>query len=392
MFRRTLILLMLGAMLLFSMVAAVPLLANSAPPRWYGDKAGVPLPGSSSQVHVRKETLRFDVKGDDGAYGKARVSARYEMENAGPALTDFPVLFVIEDAGGSERNLKVTWKGAAVEAQPLETNALSQQEQAEVSSAWGALRTVMDPVTGEKQTMQDYFGQHELHFVQFALDLPAGLTATLEVSFDQTAAADRTARIHPLYHYQYLILPAKSWASFGPLEVAVRAPGPEKAFFASNLPMTYDGAEYKASFPGLPPEDLAFSFMSKRGLVGSMVTTGPYYLFAFGLLLIIAGLLGWGIGWLAGLIRHKGWSVGAAVAGALLVGSLLDILGSFAIMGMLPALSDQNYGVAFAAVGQSLVAVPFTTLAAIIVAIRHHRRVVAAVGAPPAGSRAGSAQ
>ncbi|HYG57453.1 MAG TPA: hypothetical protein VD902_05240, partial [Symbiobacteriaceae bacterium] len=208
----------------------VTALANSAPPQWHGDKGGVLVPGTSGEIHVLGEELRFDV---EDSLATAQVSARYEMANRGPAVGEFPVVFVYQGTGSA---VKVTWNGQPLEAAPV---LLDEQAAAATRAAWTAMDTVVDPVNGEVYSSADFFGHDELGFVQFALTMGAGETGTLEVSYKHTAAEDRTRHAHRLYHYQYLLLPAKGWASFGPLEVRVKAPGAGAAFFASTIPMTW---------------------------------------------------------------------------------------------------------------------------------------------------------
>jgi hypothetical protein len=340
------------------LLTAAPAAANSAPPRWAGDKPGVVLPGSTSQVHVTGETLRF-VLADD--LKTADVTAHYDMENRGPALTGFPVVFVIQDVAAGDRTVAVTWNGQPVTAAPISQHELSAAQAEEMNKAWTAMDTVIDPVTAQRYDFNS-FGSAAMRYVQFALDLPAQGKGALEVSFQQAAGTDRTRHVNEIFHYQYLLLPARGWASFGPLEIAVKAPPAAQFFFASTLPLQRQGDEYRATLPGLPEENLAFAVMSRRGLIGGLADPGPYYWMVFGLALIGAALVGYGLGRLARRIRTRGWAVAVGMLAGVLVGGILDLLIVFGLIGAMPALGNQSYGNVFVGVGQALVAIVVTTV------------------------------
>lgn len=364
-FKMSLVALLVALLLaVFSGVAA----ANGGPPTMAGDKSGLLLPGKSSQMHVVREHLSFDLADH---LGRATVTARYDMANRGEALKDFAVIFVWQARSGTNPSPSVTWNGQPVTSQILDLSPLSGAELQQMQTAWTAMNQVADVLTGEMVAFHPYEGNLEVQFLGFRLDVPANSAGVLEVRYEHSAAMDRTGYLHPVYAYQYLLLPAKSWASFGPLEIEVKAPGPDAALLASNLPLQWDGDAYRASLPGLPDQNLAFSVMSRKGVIGSWVTPAPYYWLSFLLLLIAAALLGLGLGWLAGFIRHRVWAVLVALAVALTGGGLLVFALSFGVMALFPALSDQGYGVAFAALGETVVG---TTLAAVLASVSAGRR------------------
>ena len=363
---------MLMAVLLIAQLSGLgqeSALANSAPPRYDGGKSGVLLPGESSQVHVLNESLSFDLAESLSA---ATVTARYTMENRGEALRDFPVLFVIQDRDGyeGERPVTVTWNG-----QMLPVTLLGEQEAAgakaeEVRQAWGAMEATFDPVTGAFYT-EPFYGTPGLSYLQFPLNLAAGAGGVLE-TYHHAAAEDRTRYAHRLYHYHYLLSPAKGWASFGPVEIRIKAPGPKQAFFGANLDFTYIDGEYRAELPGLPDENLAFGVMSREGLIGGMVQPGPYYWMAFVILLAAAWLVGQGFGRLAARLRiqSRGWVIGIGVLGGALLGGLVDAVLVPLIFALFPALGGEGYGLAIIGFIQWFVAVLVTIITAGVVAGR----------------------
>jgi hypothetical protein len=352
--------------------APVPAAANSAPPSWHGDKGAMLLPGSSSQVHVKRETLTFDVA---GGLERALVTARYEMENRGGALPDFAVVFVVEAAGETAvKSLVASWNGQPLASGEVVPQGLTAEQMQQMEQSWGALTTVIDPVTGEQYSSKDFFGNNGLHFAGFKLNLAAGATGTLEVQYSHTAARDRSKHAHDLYFYQYLLSPAKGWASFGPLEIRIRNLTQKQAYFSSNLPFQFEGGEYVARFDGLPQENLSFGVMSRKGLFLGMADTGPYYLISFLLFLVAAGLVGWLIGWLFGSIRNRGWAMAGSIAGGLVLGGILDLVLAFGMMALFPALTGSyGYGGVFLAFGEMLLGVPLTTVIAGILGSRRNR-------------------
>lgn len=356
-------------------LAAGGALANSAPPLLRGDTTGVLLPGSSNQMHVKREQLRFDLVKE---LDQAKVTARYEMENRGGALSGFPVVFVVQQGYGIQEPLKAIWDGKPLNVAPVATEQLNAEQLRQMATAWTAMDVIIDPVTGDQYSNKDFFGPKNLQLFQFKLDVPAGASGALEVKYTHHAAEDRNRHAHWIYHYQYLLLPAKGWASFGPLEITVKPAGGD-LYFASTLPLQLEGGEYRATFPGLPDQNLAFGVMSKQGLVGNMADPAPYYGFSFVVLIALAVLVGIGAGWLSARVRRRGWAIATGVAAGAVVGGFADMLLAFGVLALLPALRDQGYSNAFVGIGQFMVALPVTmVVAGVTAAIRHRRRWAAA--------------
>lgn|GEM_PF-6810998 len=88
--------------------------ANAAPPRVGGDTGGPLLPGTSDQVQVVGEVLRFDLHPD---LGTATVTARYTLKNRGPGLEAQPFVFVVQDSGDSA-GLTASWQGSPWRSRP----------------------------------------------------------------------------------------------------------------------------------------------------------------------------------------------------------------------------------------------------------------------------------
>lgn len=371
-FSRFSVLVMAVSLLLVAMAGSAQ--ANGGPPRISGDKGGVMLPGSTNQVHITAESLQFDVADD---LRTADVTARYAMANRGGELRSFPVVFVWQNGRPGGQPPAVTWNGEPVASRQVETTGLTQPQLQQMAQAWSAMDSLIDPVTGQGYSDPEYVWSDRIGYLVFDLNMAASSTGTLEVRYRHTAAWDRTRYTHDVYSYQYLLLPAKGWASFGPLEIRVKAPGPERTFFASTLPLRWEGGEYRGEFPGLPEQNLAFSFMSRRGIIGHVAKSGPYYWFSFALVLVGAVLAGLGIGRLCGRLRSRAWAISSGLFAGIVGGGVLNLIMVFGFMALIPALSRQGYDYLFIGIGQWLVAMPLTAALAGIYAGKWQRRLSA---------------
>lgn len=334
--------------------------ANSAPPRTLGDTGGPLLPGTSDQVHVLSERLSFELEPD---FQAARVTARYELENRGGDLAGQPFVFVIQ-AAADDLDVTATWLGAAVPVEEVDPAQFSPAEVQEMESAWTTVDTWIDPVSGEPYGDREWFGSVGLRYYRFAVDLPAGAAGELQVAYTQSGARDRTLHAHPVYHYQYLLLPARGWASFGPLEIRVSALAWAHYYFASNLDFRQENGQYVANYQGLPEENLAFAVMDRSGILFGLTQPGPYYWMGFAILLALAGAIGAGIGWAAGFIPHRGWAIAAGALAGLLLGGFLDLLLAVVVLQTFPPLRSQSYGLYLVGIGQGLAGAVLTAVVA----------------------------
>lgn len=350
--------------------------ANSGPPRWTGDKAGALLPGRSSTIHVAQEHLRFAMA---ESLAETQVTARYLMENRGNQPEQVELIFVIQDWGPGwlqASDPTFTLDGERLTSVPVPSEALPEAAQREMAAAWGAESQVIDPVTGERYDLDPYGGgDGRLLYHQASFPLAAGERKELAVSYYQQAGFHKNRYAHPIYHYQYLLLPAKGWASFGPLEIEVVAPPASKAFFRSTLDFTYRDGAYRASFPTLPEQNLTFAFMSRAGMIGGLVTTGNYFLLAFLLLLPLAVLVGIGLGQLTGRIRSAGWARFVAVLAGLLLGGLIDLALLALLYSLSPVIRGAGYATLFIGVLQLFLLAPISAVAASVAGGRLHRRL-----------------
>lgn len=344
--------------------------ANSAPMSDFGDLGGLLIPDSSTQIHVTGELLRFELR--DGL-GEAAVTARYTMENRGGAVSGLPVAFVMFAAsGGGAVGPAITWNGAPLAVTEQVVGGINSPDMpVDLAALWDVATPDLDPVTGETY-YEGVRGKGGLRFARFALSMPPGGTGVLEVQYTQASAYDRSRYLHPIEHYRYLLLPARHWASFGPLEIRVRVPG--EAYWTSNLNFVLENGEYVARYPGLPEENLYFSVMSRSGVMFGWLQPGPYYWMGFGITLLLCGLVGLGLGRLAGRLRSRAVGVAVVVASVFVVVGPLEVGLAALVMSAFPALSDQSYGLIFVALAQGVAGALLTAVVAAVVAVRQSGR------------------
>jgi len=359
------------AVLLFFLIGLAPVraLANAAPPRYVGDAGGPLLPGHSDQVHVLHEALWFHLHPD---LRFADVRAVYTLENRGPALFGQPFIFVAQSSG-DDLKLAATWEGASLPVEEVDPEQFTPGELEAMEEVWTRVDTWLDPVTGEFYDPDVVAGQGGLRFYRFAVDLPAGGVGKLEVGYQHRGAYDRVRHVHPVYHYQYLLQPARGWASFGPLEIRVTLPAEINTYFASNLDFEREDGAYRVQLPGLPDENLTFAVMDRAGILFGFTQAGPYFTMAFAILMVLAAAVGVAFGWLTHRLPRQ-WAPLAAAAAGLLLGGLLDIVLAAYVLKAFPALREQSYGLYLEALGQGLVGAVVSTVAAVVSSRRLSQR------------------
>jgi hypothetical protein len=211
-------------------------------------------------------------------------------------------------------------------------------------------------------------------FLLFHLDFAPGQSRAVTVRYEQRATEDRSARVNTTYRFVYLLSPARRWASFGPLDISVRAP--PRVDLTASLPLRRDGDAYHASLPTLPDGELTISTMSRDGLWFGWSDPAGYW----ALVLAAMGLGALGIGAATG----KWWQDrrGRAWQGALLrifVAGPLAAAVSFAALVLLasafpPHALGYGYGAFFGGALLVLLSLPAGAAASFIAAAIHARR------------------
>jgi hypothetical protein len=277
--------------------------ANMA--RWESDgqKFGPLIARKDTRIRVDAEDLTFDVASD---LRSAKVTAVYRMTNTAQAEERVEVAFVHVGGDGDAQN--VTPPEIAVDDQrvPFETLQGDQMEK-----TWSALAE-----------------NRRLTFILFRLEFAPGASRSVRVTYPHVPSENYEEHVNTTYSYEYLLSPAKSWASFGPLHIEARLP--EDTWFQSDLAWQKDDRGFHADLPTLPEGELVFHVMSRRGLLFGMTTLVGYWVIA----LVLMG----GATVLAGRVASRAWrgrsgcllagarALCAAVLGAAVNGLVIAIL------------------------------------------------------------------
>jgi hypothetical protein len=240
------------ALLLASLVALLPLpaRANMAKAVIDGERLAVLSPQGKTAVRVDSETLDFQVSPD---LATAAVLATYRMTNAGAEPEPADIVFAY--ARGDH------------EDDPSPRAAV----QADGAKVDFRVTTDNDPLAPKLADLD----VSRLGFLLFHIDFPPGKQRTITVRYEQRATLDREAHVNATSRFEYLLSPAKRWASFGPLDISIRVPPHTELW--SPLPLRRDGDARRASLAGLPEGELHFSAMSLDGLWFGMTETAGYW-------------------------------------------------------------------------------------------------------------------
>jgi hypothetical protein len=330
------------------LLLARPALANMAQPSAPGELAGILEPRTEGAVRVDRETLTFDVREDLAA---ASVKAVYRMTSTAAAPLSFDVAFVhVGEEGTRDREQPVAPPSVFADDQPV------------------PFRTESD--AGKRvQGWSELTGSRPLVFLLFHLDFAPGQTRTVSVGYMQEAGWDRVVNVNTTFTFEYLLSPAKRWASFGPLDIRVHVP-PGTRVTSPTTAFTREGDVHAAAFATLPPGELTFSVMSTRGLWFGLAGTGAYWSILIAAQLIAVTAIGIATG---GLWQQSGCKAAIfRILGAGFLGAAGVAAVAFLALACFPG-HGLGYGGFFGAAGLVLLAAP-TCVAVSFVAARSRWR------------------
>lgn len=214
-------------------------------------------PAVDSPVGVVREHLLLDLREQ-----QALIRATYVLRNLASdaiALTiAFPVPHYEEGRPGAVRP-SVLLDGEPLSFQRSQAPVTLGEEETHLPAAW------LDPFTGEPYE-PPLFGRQDLRpaFLTFSAPFAPGQERRLEVSYSQDPGRDFSRFFERALRYDYLLQPARHWASFGELEVEVLVP-PGRVI-RSLPPLTARGnGSYGETFSGLPEQNLSVFVAPQRG-------------------------------------------------------------------------------------------------------------------------------
>lgn len=244
---------------------------------WSGETHGPLMAQEPTPVRVDSEELSFTLS-DDLEF--AKVVATYRMTNTGAAIASNEVAFVFvrgEEHHSLGSNLApvptVLIDGAETPVRVFE----GQEEAGSRNAPWTKVE------------------HQQLGWMVFHLDFAPGQARTVEVRYPHRPTLDLSERVNPTFTYDYLLSPAKSWASFGPLQITVQLPA-ETELVASTIALKREGTRYRAALPALPEGELTFSVSSARGLWFGFNSPAGYFALVGAVLALVALPLPWLLG------------------------------------------------------------------------------------------------
>lgn len=251
--------------------------ANMARAYWAGETHGPLMAQGATTVRVDSEDLAFTLSDD---LELARVVATYRMTNTGAAIASDEVAFVFV-RGEERRSLESPLASAPtvlVDGTATTVRVLEGQEEA-----------------GARDAPWTKVEHQQLGWMVFHLDFAPGQSRTVEVQYPHRPTLDLSRHVNPTFTYDYLLSPAKSWASFGPLTVTVRTPAATQ-LLGSTIALKRAGEVYRAELTSLPEGELTFSVSSTRGLWFGFTSPAGYFALVGGVLALLALPLPWLLG------------------------------------------------------------------------------------------------
>ena len=256
---------LLSCALALLLVLLTPASANSAPTRSDGD-GGCP-------VTVSAEQLTFDIGGEGGWNGlTAQVTAVYQMENPTDESLPVQMTFYLEQyrTYGREGAEALDTEGFSITAdgEPVEFACAKAEADAEDTDRFALTYTV---------------------------DFPAGAAREVAVSYPSRGLGRSDWSSHWRHTFTYLLSPARHWADFGTLDVAVTTPESSPYVIQSSLPLEEAGERrYTAHFDSLPDGELIFTlYPEPRITLADRLSSYQFQAFmmmGLPLLLLFAGL------------------------------------------------------------------------------------------------------
>ena len=222
----------------------------------------------SNGVHYQ-----FDIGGEGGWSGlTAQVTAVYQMENPTDESLPVQMTFYLEQyrTYGREGAEALDTEGFSITAdgEPVEFACAKAEADAEDTDRFALTYTV---------------------------DFPAGAAREVAVSYPSRGLGRSDWSSHWRHTFTYLLSPARHWADFGTLDVAVTTPESSPYVIQSSLPLEEAGERrYTAHFDSLPDGELTFTlYPEPRITLADRLSSYQFQAFmmmGLPLLLLFAGL------------------------------------------------------------------------------------------------------
>lgn len=307
--------------------------ANMAKPWEGGDRAGDPV--GIKDVAITHEELVIDLRPMVDRGGLAKVSATYHLDNGGP---DKPLDLVFA-MGSQATAFRVTLDGAEITS--------TVPSDAPLPESWQPPKTT----PGLDGAEVNYHLDNPFLSVAFQVVVPAG-RHEIAVTYNAEPVQSSWSSVLQ-YQFAYVLSPARSWASFGGLDITVLVP--EDWNIAMSPALKREGDTLRGSFATVPADAVALT-MRVPTMLYSVV--GVVSLIVFALVALGGAVL---LGWRTRVVERRRLAAHQFPSGLAAFGrgfawaAAFFVTGLFAVVG--PALTipgqdyHRGYGQAFAVVG-----------------------------------------
>lgn len=329
-------------MILFALCLPAAAQANMGVPYTGGQLAAEPT--GLAEVAIIRETLTIDLQGL-ASNGFAQVEAVYAIHNEGATHT-VDLLFV---TGADQLRAFGVW-----------LNDLPVPSQAAPDSALPASWQPPQQTPGLHGADAIFYPGAELAQravpMRFTVELLPG-PQTIRVRYQAEATSNRSANQPTRYwQFSYILAPARTWASFGGLDLTIVLP---PGWNAATVPaLSRDGDRLIGSFAELPAAALAMTVQAPAGWLYWLLFSLGWLI--FGLALLGGAFFCWQGGRARGRTAQAGWPL--ALGLGLLWALAVLLTGFFLILAPPAVIAPQQagaygYGSVFAGFGVVLLSV-----------------------------------
>ncbi len=219
---------------------------------------GLIVPLQNVPITVDKELLTIDL-----AQKPISVNVKYMLTNPLSETTTVQVLFPV----GKNYERKVVLGGESVPTKLADNLTSILPEESIIPKYW------VDPYTNEQYIPRDSGSRLAFDLFKFSVSLGPHESKLLSVEYKQAPSYDPTRFFHnPVDRFDYLLLPAKHWASYKDLEINLITSRDTQ--FASNFNFVKAlGNNYTFKSDNLPTGNLSIFIVAQRPIFNGQFTS-----------------------------------------------------------------------------------------------------------------------
>lgn len=240
---------------------------------------GLIVPLQDVPITVDKEELTIDL-----TRKPISVNAKYTLTNPLAEIATVQILFPVSE---NEEEAEVLLDGSPIKNQIIYDLSEINKEDSIIAEYW------IDPYTNERYTPTNTSYYFKFNLLRFTVALNPHETKILSVSYKQSKSYDPTRFFRgTVDRFDYLLLPAKHWASYKNLEVTLLTS--DKIKFVSNFLFTETTQNcYIFNSDSLPTENLSIFFVPQKVILNGQITSfyNRYFLYVVPISILFLFLL-----------------------------------------------------------------------------------------------------